>query len=594
MLFRIVVWFVVLITMNLNATNYNLSHAKYLVMEKYKAEAFLAKRIYIAEEGSREYFTLTKSAYLIEYISDNQTGLNAGLYSLKDDSDDSFRRYIIAFGGTTAYNNKESTDLQSVDKLGDVIADLNLLNSRKEVVIQPAQAKAFTEYFIKMHELKKKDITLTGHSLGGGLVQYVSHRVGISGITFNTAPYPIYDRIGYSNRISNPDIDVINIMSSEDELTGTLMYLENLENLSTGKDTHNGEMFTLVTAMIKDLIANLKIKGVDVFPDEATANLGISLASKFGAILSTKIISLEAKEILVNNYQNKKYVTLASNLRNLLNLTIKDKDYKETEQYYKTALTALMNDNIPQFIINIKLAFKIEIISLQNLFFGKRIVLPTGTHHGMLELVEKSYYDFSTFTTNDAWENHKQAIINEYYTDKLEKLDKSEYISLPYMLRDYTDTASLPTVAFIMKHMYQRITDLDNNDYDYKDFIADLGLKNTELADRLNDYPIRGNISYKEYMLIAEAMYKKLFGGPSFFSNLRRNNKSYLIYDAKRAQYASEEMNKIYGHIFLLHFMAGTPKKYLQNDSQDISNSFVINFLDRFLDVVIRYRSKII
>jgi len=39
--------------------------------------------------------------------------------------------------------------------------------------------------------------------------------------------------------------------------------------------------------------------------------------------------------------------------------------------------------------------------------------------------------------------------------------------------------------------------------------------------------------------------------------------------------------------------MAGTPKKYLQNEDGAISNGFVINFLDRFLDVVVKYKSKI-
>ena len=233
-------------------------------------------------------------------------------------------------------------------------------------------------------------------------------------------------------------------------------------------------------------------------------------------------------------------------------------------------------------------------MKLNYIMAGKNIELDINTGHSIAKMLEK----MKDAKRIDEW--NKWDAINTYYTDKLKKLDDSKYMVHTYQISNYGEKASMNSVLVIMRYMYAKIKKISltgspdtwDDDFTYDKFIISLGLKDTDLAKRLND-SIKGDISYKEYMLIAEAVYRKIFGGQVFFSNLRRKSKMYLVYDDKRAKYASAEMNRVYGHIFLLHGMAGTPKKYLQNEDGAISNGFVINFLDRFLDVLVTYKSKI-
>ncbi len=225
---------------------------------------------------------------------------------------------------------------------------------------------------------------------------------------------------------------------------------------------------------------------------------------------------------------------------------------------------------------------------------GKNIWLPIETGHPISMMLEKmkdaKYID----------DYNKLDAVNTFYSKKLKKINNSKYRLNTYYISYYGEKANLIPVLAHMRNIYATIKKINiqgsddswDDYFTYDKFLISLGLKDTDIEKRVKA-SIQGNISYKEYMLIAEAMYKKVFGGPAFFSNLRKKSKLYLVYDAKRAKYASKEMNKIYGHIFLLHLMRGTPKKYLQNDSQDITNAFVINFLDRFLDVLVMYKSKI-
>ena len=85
------------------AIDFDLRYAKYPLMDKYKAELFLAYAIYAESKqtvGLPQRFTNRDAATLIEYFRDATTGINMGIYKLNN------QKWVVAFGGTTA-NAKE-------------------------------------------------------------------------------------------------------------------------------------------------------------------------------------------------------------------------------------------------------------------------------------------------------------------------------------------------------------------------------------------------------------------------------------------------------------------------------------------------------
>jgi hypothetical protein len=80
-------------------------------------------------------------------------------------------KIVIAFKGT--------------DNWGDVLTDIRQL---KAVPIQYTQALMFVKRVLAMGGVSPENIVVTGHSLGGGMAQYVASAFGLKAVTFNPAP----------------------------------------------------------------------------------------------------------------------------------------------------------------------------------------------------------------------------------------------------------------------------------------------------------------------------------------------------------------------------------------------------------------------
>jgi len=417
---------IVMISLNINATDYFLGKAKFPIMDKYRAEAFASKRIYTGVQGSEEYYTESKYLYLKEYIHDYSTGLNIGLYIIPRDISKGFSdlKYIIAFGGTLATDIKDNEIISYLDIAKDILQDLNLLNNRELSISQPKKALEITNEFIKKYDIDKNNITLTGHSLGGGLVQYVSHHTGIKGVTFNTAPYPIYGNIVWGDKsLINPKIDVVNIMSDKDQLTGTLLFVEDFEQKRCNPNTHGGELITVIPnqlPMMSDMLREL-IKDY--------ANIDIDFNDVKNREVSLKLLSEALEKFSQKTIEDNILNVSKKILNKILGFPVfNDFNYEYAKGNYYMALSYLIAKDYHNFLIQLKFAFNIDTeLELTKLFLGERIVLKTNTGHGMFELIEKSYSNF--YTTNLSRVND----IDKGYGEK----EIREFIS-----KDYIDPLS--------------------------------------------------------------------------------------------------------------------------------------------------------
>ena len=108
----------------------------------------------------------TTSYTVIDYIDTPYTNMQALLLQ-KTGTD----KYVIAFRGTQEF----------ADKLVDATIGINNFNP------QFSAARDFVQDMITEHNIRKDNLTLTGHSLGGILTQSVGAVMGIKGYAFN--PY---------------------------------------------------------------------------------------------------------------------------------------------------------------------------------------------------------------------------------------------------------------------------------------------------------------------------------------------------------------------------------------------------------------------
>ena len=383
-----------LFTLNLNATNYFLGKEKYDIMSKYRAEAFASKRIYFGVEGSSEYYTDHDFLYLQEYYSSPGTGLNMGLYLVtktNGSSGSSAPKFIIAFGGTLATNIKDGSITSKLDILNDFLTDLNFLNNRKLSIIQAKEALDTANKFIKKYDIKKDNIILAGHSLGGALVQYVSKNTDIKGVTFNTAPYPVYGNIAFNGKeLLNLDLDVVNIMSDMDPLTGTLTFIEDLEQERSTSTSHAGELITKIPYQLPMLSSIIS----DLAKDYIHVNIDFTKAKNKEKLIKT--LSAALAKFSQQTFNDTVKDTLRNRFIKILGFpTFSDGEYSLAKSNYYLALSYLMAKDYRNFILYIKKSFNLDTeIKLKKIFYGERFVLKTNTGHGMLELIQASYIDF--------------------------------------------------------------------------------------------------------------------------------------------------------------------------------------------------------
>ena len=123
------------------------------------------------------------------------SGLNATLYK-----NDDINEVVISFRGT---------ELQPSDILEDV--QLPFGNRQQELALEWVKQM--------IEEYPDYSVSLTGHSLGGGLAQYVSYYTGLDAVTYNAAHVPV------TIRGENRD-NVVSIYNNVDIL-GTSLQAEN-------------------------------------------------------------------------------------------------------------------------------------------------------------------------------------------------------------------------------------------------------------------------------------------------------------------------------------------------------------------------------
>ncbi|HIP48129.1 MAG TPA: hypothetical protein EYG92_04080 [Lutibacter sp.] len=314
--------------------------------KKYWEYALLSDAIYNKENDIlvKTHVEVDKSGWQLYKYKQALNGLVVGLYK-KDNN------YIMAIGGTTA----NSKLIPIYNNVLDLWTDLTLIS---ETIFKPNQLLTLKNWYKSLSsDVKTNIIAITGHSLGGGLAQYMGLLTGIKTYTFNTAPLPLtYDSSkdlngGYSiKEIENPyythwadniknshrippehtygeearikplkkitidvfenftnDYVITNIMTKNDPLTGILKYTDyveqsdNIANIIIKQSVLNGLKNTL-SIQKKHSLSNL-IVGKKV---ELPLETGHSI-SKISVIMKVANELLEKGIYVIADTKNGKY-----------------------------------------------------------------------------------------------------------------------------------------------------------------------------------------------------------------------------------------------------------------------------------------------
>jgi len=155
--------------------------AKYA--ESYLEMAYLSDAAY--KSGGRDY---ESNWSLLESYTSQRTGLDAKVFKNKSDG-----TVVVAFGGT-ADSKDVSTDISQF-VLGFKFVD-DLANTRDREDMK-AKLKKYSDQlspqykdaldYVKGIQKNHKVAKITGHSLGGGLAQYVAAKLNLAAVTFNPA-----------------------------------------------------------------------------------------------------------------------------------------------------------------------------------------------------------------------------------------------------------------------------------------------------------------------------------------------------------------------------------------------------------------------
>lgn len=149
------------------------------------------------------------------------------------------QEHVVVFGGTTAAMQTASPSLLSallksakVDAIRDIAADIGLANMNG-TSDQAATAREFLDSVATQYPQAR--LKLTGHSLGGGLAQYVALLRGVDAVTFNSAPLPFSTTLRQDIPLQGGRFihapRILNVMSNTDPLTGILQLIEEYEGI---------------------------------------------------------------------------------------------------------------------------------------------------------------------------------------------------------------------------------------------------------------------------------------------------------------------------------------------------------------------------
>ena len=371
-------------------------------MSRYREEAFLANLVYNMNSNDikhsslqpKFYFGKYKYAKLLYHEDDETTGFTAGIFMTNTG------KFIVSFGGTTA----KSSDGKG-EALTDIITDLNLLN-QKYVHPQYQKAIAFT---VKAQDMisviqgqtpdfePSRDVSITGHSLGGALAQFSSLYSGYKAVTFDTAPISLSEKhrklLGNisDDTIKNREKNIINIYPFNDPLTSVVesieKYAQNKSSQDIGEQSERFKfLYEQIVTPVKKLYSVMQagLKFVEFANDTATTYLPIWSAVGTASEQAKEIFKIWAKK---------------SNQFKILNDTLK-KEYgiNNSEAILLEAIQTLKAKDVNNFVKSAMLMYNIKsYYNLEKLIYGNRVLLPVFVDasygHSMLGLIKKIYGD---------------------------------------------------------------------------------------------------------------------------------------------------------------------------------------------------------
>jgi len=416
--------------------------------------------------------------------------------------------------------------------------------------------------------------------------------VAIGGTTASPSNMSKIQKLGEDGRDILTDLRLVSNLVPTSQADDVLKFIQDIKDDGVNIDAIVGHSLGGGLAAYAGLYYNIKTVTFNTSPIPFTKKSIDSFLKNYSITLPYGSLKWGKKFAISYVHSDKIINIMSANdpLTHFLNIPLIDWDNKAFNA--SNPLTTL---NTLKGIMLIPIQMKLNYIMT-----GKNIQLDIDTGHSIAKMLEKmkeaKYIDDYNNYINK-WsslidkvkalrENNIQISYSFYKDGKLNINFPNENAMRYYAIRDIR-TIYNKNAKLLNLYNNENLKIYKNND----SFIEGLSLKDEVKTDDFTNST--KYISYREYMKVASATYKKLFGNVFFLRRyIKSKNKSfYKVYDNHFKKYAKDDVKILYRNIFLLHFIGGIPKKYLQNDNQNISNGFLTRFVYRFFYNVIKYRN---